>query len=189
MGLCAVLLTVCSKEDPAITALRQVEQTDTADRATLIAFYGATGGTHWEDRTNWHTPESIRNWKGVSTNSAGFVTELVLDDNNLSGTLPPELGDLTHLRRLVLDDNELTGSIPPELGKLNGLTMLNLNQNKLTGSIPPEFGALPLLDSCCFGTTSCPARFRSNWAACVLSEGCFWRGISYRVRCHRNSAT
>ena len=146
-GLCTVLLTVCSKEDPAIIALRQVEQTDTADRATLIAFYGATGGPNWDDRGNWHTPESIRDWEGVTTNSDGFVTELVLDDNNLSGTLPPELGDLTHLRRLVLDGNELTGPIPPELGKLSRLTMLNLNRNKLTGPIPPEFAALPLLDS------------------------------------------
>ncbi len=147
VGLCTALLTFCSKEDPAITALRQVEQTDTADRATLIAIYGATGGPHWDDRTNWHTPESIRNWEGVTTNSEGFVTELVLDDNNLSGTLPPEFGDLTHLRRLVLDDNELTGPMPPELGKLSQLTMLNLSHNKLTGSIPPEFGALPRLDS------------------------------------------
>ncbi|MXW09884.1 MAG: hypothetical protein F4X47_01550 [Gammaproteobacteria bacterium] len=115
VGLCTLLLAVCSEEDPAITALREVEQTDTADRATLIALYSATGGTRWRDRTNWHTPESIRNWRGVSTNSAGFVTGLSLSGNNLSGTLPPEVGDLTHLRRLTLYGNQLTGPIPPEL--------------------------------------------------------------------------
>ena len=114
VGLCTLLLAVCSEEDPAITALREVQQTDTPDRATLIALYSATGGPNWRDRTNWHTLESIRNWRGVSTNSAGFVTELSLSGNNLSGTLPPELGDLAHLRRLILYGNQLTGLIPPE---------------------------------------------------------------------------
>lgn len=147
VGLCTVLLTVCSGEDPAITALRQVEETDTADRATLIAFYNATGGPNWGDRTNWHTPESIRNWEGVSTNSAGFVTELSLSENNLSGTLPPVLGDLAQLRRLVLTDNRLTGPIPPELGQLSQLTRLDLHRNRLNGTIPTELGALPRLDS------------------------------------------
>ncbi len=147
VGLCTVLLAVCSEEDPAITALRQVEQTDTADRATLIAFYGATGGPNWDDRRNWHTPESIRNWEGVSTNSAGFVTELSLSGNELSGMLPPELGDLAHLRRLNLYGNQLTGPIPPELGRLSELTRLDLRHNRLSGTIPAELRALSRLDT------------------------------------------
>ncbi|MYD00248.1 MAG: hypothetical protein F4X13_13375 [Gammaproteobacteria bacterium] len=147
VGFCMVLLAVCSEEDPAITGLREVEQTDTADRATLIALYSATGGTRWRDRTNWHTPESIRNWRGVSTNSAGFVTGLSLSGNNLSGTLPPEVGDLTHLRRLTLYGNQLTGPIPPELGRLSELTRLDLRQNMLNGTIPAELGALSRLDT------------------------------------------
>ena len=147
VGLCTLLLAVCSEEDPAITALREVEQTDTPDRATLIALYGATGGPNWRDRTNWHTLESIRNWRGVSTNSAGFVTELSLSGNNLSGTLPPELGDLAHLRRLILYGNQLTGLIPPELGRLSELTRLDLRHNRLNGTIPAELGALARLDT------------------------------------------
>ena len=147
VGFCTVLLTVCSEEDPAITALREVEQTDTPDRATLIALYAATGGPNWDDRTNWHTPESIRNWEGVTTNSAGFVTELSLSGNNLSGTLPPEIGDLAHLRRLTLYGNQLTGPIPPELGSLSELTRLDLRHNRLSGTIPAELGALSRLDT------------------------------------------
>ena len=147
VGFCTLLLAVCSEEDPAITALRQVEQTDTADRATLIALYAATGGPNWRDRTNWHTAESISNWRGVSTNPAGFVTELSLSGNNLSGTLPPELGDLAHLRRLTLYGNQLTGPIPPELGRLSELTRLDLRHNRLNGTIPVELGALARLDT------------------------------------------
>ena len=110
-----------------------------------MALYNATGGTHWHRQRNWNTAGRIRDWQGVSTNSAGFVTELDLDDNNLSGTIPPELGNLTHLRQLDLDDNELTGSIPRELGDLPQLRRLVLGANELTGSIPPELGRLSQL--------------------------------------------
>ena len=45
------------------------------------------------------------------------LTNIHLIDNDLSGTVPTELGCLT-LSSLRLDENVLTGSIPTELGKL-----------------------------------------------------------------------
>lgn len=77
-ALCVPILAGCS-DDAATTAPPPPpppEETDTADRAALIAFYNATNGrTHWREKRNWNTPESIRNWQGVETNSAGFVTD------------------------------------------------------------------------------------------------------------------
>jgi len=43
---------------------------------------------------------------------------------------------------LSLDNNELSGEIPPEIGELTALETLNLSENKLTGSIPSELGNL-----------------------------------------------
>lgn len=148
--LCALIPAGCSDDD-ATTAPPPPpppEETDTADRAALIAFYNATNGrTHWTEKRNWNTPESIRNWQGVKTDSDGYVTELALPENNLSGTLPPALGELAHLRRLSLYGNKLTGPIPAELGRLDQLTLLDLSWNELDGSIPPELGALAGLDT------------------------------------------
>ena len=149
-GLCTILLAVCS-DDPATTAPPTSPPTPpalepyAAERAALMALYNATNGTHWHRRRNWTTVGSIRDWHGVSTNAAGFVTELTLSDNNLRGRLPPELGNLTQLRQLVLDENQLTGSIPPELGDLPQLRRLVLDANQLWGSIPPELGGLSQL--------------------------------------------
>ena len=64
------------------------------------------------------------------------TTELDLSQNQLTGSIPPEIGNLTNLRYLYLDDNELTGSIPSEIGNLTNLTNLTIYNNQLTGLIP-----------------------------------------------------
>jgi hypothetical protein len=55
----------------------------------------------------------------------------------LTGSITPEVGDLTYLTEIDLLGNELTGPIPPQLGNLVQLQVLNLMGNSLTGAIPP----------------------------------------------------
>ncbi len=143
-----ILLAACSEDmqpvaPPPVTPI----DADHPDRPVLIALYNATGGSGWDQDRNWNSPSGIGTWYGVETNSAGFVTELELDDNNLTGSLPAQLGDLAQLERLVLDGNEISGRIPPELGSLSNLTMLTLRGNSLEGSIPSELGTLAMLDT------------------------------------------
>ena len=61
--------------------------------------------------------------------------------NNLSGSIPPELGNLSSLWRLLLPWNNFTGPIPSELGSLANLRDLALQYNKLSGPIPSELGS------------------------------------------------
>jgi len=68
-----------------------------------------------------------------------------LNDNNLSGNIPPEIGNLYNLEGLGLLRNKLSGSIPSEIGNLLKLTGMELGDNNLTGSIPPEIGNLTQL--------------------------------------------
>lgn len=65
--------------------------------------------------------------------------------NQLTGSIPPELGDLPGLTVLHLYFNQLSGSLPPELGKLTSLQQLYLYSNKLSGDIPPELEDLSAL--------------------------------------------
>lgn len=75
------------------------------------------------------------------------LTGLVLDGNQLTGGIPPELGRLTNLEDLRIGDNQLTGAIPPEPGRLANLENLSIGDNRLTGAIPPELGRLARLRS------------------------------------------
>ena len=118
------------------------------DFAALTALYYATDGVNWRNRDNWLTGEPLENWYGVEVNAGGRVVRVELADNNLFGTLPPELGQLSHLESLLLKDNYyLTGSIPPELGNLAQLREFSLSGASVTGAIPPELGNLSNLNT------------------------------------------
>ena len=67
------------------------------------------------------------------------MRNLYLGGNQLSGSIPPEVGNITLLEQLDLAGNQLSGSIPFELGNLNHLYALLLNDNQLEGDIPEQF--------------------------------------------------
>ena len=115
---------------------------DPQERAALMALYDATNGNNWTNSTNWGTDEPVGHWHGVRTDGVGRVLLLELQENNLTGPIPPELGRLSNLRTLDLHSNNLTGSIPRALGALTNLDRLWVAHNNLTGSIPPELGSL-----------------------------------------------
>ena len=116
-------------------------------RAALVALYNATDGPNWENHDNWLTDALLGEWYGVRTNAAGHVVRIGLSRNNLSGVLPPELGDLSSLEEVDLRVNALGGVLPRELGNLANLGSLFLAGNALSGAIPPELGNLANLGS------------------------------------------
>ena len=119
---------------------------ENADRTALIALYNSTDGDNWFNNTNWLTVAPLSEWHGVSTNSEGRVVTLDLGRNSLSGTVPPEIGELINLRYLGLGSNQLTGTLPPEVGNLTRLEVLNLDDNRLWGPLPDAMAALSVLN-------------------------------------------
>ncbi|KAL2644303.1 hypothetical protein R1flu_011890 [Riccia fluitans] len=68
------------------------------------------------------------------------TVELILSVNRLSGPLP-DLLNMTVLESLELEENNLTGGIPPAIVNHGSLSMLNLSYNPLGGPIPAITGA------------------------------------------------
>jgi hypothetical protein len=75
-------------------------------------------------------------WNGVQCNDQGFIVTLDLNKQNLSGTLPQELGGLKSLELLSLYENNLSGTIPSSFENLENLRNLSLSNNEFTGRLP-----------------------------------------------------
>ena len=116
------------------------------DSLALVAFYNSTGGPiTWTRRRGW-LQAPVSDWHGISLDSSGRVIVIELDDNELSGTLPSEIGQLTHLEHLDIGSDwpfgagdrnyGVTGNIPVELELLTKLKTLDLNRNQFIDSIP-----------------------------------------------------
>jgi Leucine-rich repeat (LRR) protein len=82
------------------------------------------------------------------------LTLLDLSDNQLDGTIPSTIGQLTRLIWLDLgsaqlrsSNNKLKGSIPTAIGQLTQLNNLDFGYNSLTGSVPTELLELKQLTS------------------------------------------
>lgn len=120
----------------------------------LVAIYNATDGPNWiqpDWLTAWLTDPNPCNWNGVICEN-GRVNKLLFYPNhfsmgsyptNLSGSLPPQIGQLSELTELSLGINNIT-SIPAEIGQLERLTYLDFYGNNLT-TVPSEIGNLPNL--------------------------------------------
>lgn len=120
----------------------KAQQTVSAsDSLALVALYNATDGANWTTNTNWLTGP-VNTWAGIEVVN-GRVFQVSLYNKNLTGTIPPELGDLTKLHSLDISSNNLSGSIPDELGNMLEMQSLSVYANKLTGGVPPSLGNVP----------------------------------------------
>ncbi|MEN8219751.1 MAG: Calx-beta domain-containing protein, partial [Pseudomonadota bacterium] len=142
--LCYSLILTLPTLVQAATDCSAVTQIPSTECEALVALYNSTNGDGWKYNSEWLETNTPCSWERVSCTS-GHVSELYLHSNQLTGTIPSELGNLSYLEYLYLHSNQLTGTIPSELGNLSKLTRLYLSSNQLTGTIPSELGNLSKL--------------------------------------------
>ncbi|MCO5561220.1 hypothetical protein L7F22_014841 [Adiantum nelumboides] len=115
------------------------------DRLALLAFKASISSDPKHALAHWQA--SIRNccsWNGVTCDGAtGRVVRVKLYNQNLKGTLSPQLSGLSSLQVLHLDNNDFFGSIPSSFGNFGKLQRLCLSVNpSLSGPIPESFDQL-----------------------------------------------
>jgi len=113
-----------------------------AERNALIALYNATGGANWTNHAGWLGAAGTEcTWFGIRCGSGdAAVIGIFLAQNNLSGSLPPDIGAFANLTELELYTNSLNGAVPPQIGNLAQLQRLALYSNRFTGTVPPDLG-------------------------------------------------
>ncbi|PKI57101.1 hypothetical protein CRG98_022495 [Punica granatum] len=74
-----------------------------------------------------------------------YMSGLDLSCNNLTGSIPQEIGYMINLLILNLSNNHLMGPIPSTFSGLKQIESLDLSYNRLTGKIPPQLTELSFL--------------------------------------------
>ncbi|WP_296258960.1 M64 family metallopeptidase [uncultured Phocaeicola sp.] len=161
----------------AVDTDAELEPEGPTDRDILIALYDATNGENWTNNTNWCTNAPLSEWYGVTLDySQERVQYIHLSYNNLVGSIPEEIGNLTELYTLDLSGNTLTGEIPSSIGNMHILGYLYLNNNQLTGSIPQEIGNLSDLRACYIYENQLMGNIPSKFGNLINLEYCYLFG-------------
>jgi len=126
--------------------------------------------------------EEVCLWKGVTCNTSGDVTSIVLPESDLKGCIAPELGLLTHLKELNLADNDLEGGLPSELA-MAPLETLTLKGNKLVGVVPPK-----LCEKAGLNGNGSWGRYQCNSVACAVGTFEANQGSGSCIPCLTGSA-
>lgn len=85
------------------------------------------------------------------------LNDLILNNNQLTGSIPSELGNLANLTELWLSNNRLSGALPAELARLS-LGYLFLAGNTLTGCVPARLRNVANNDLNSLGLANCVNR-------------------------------
>jgi len=111
----------------------------------LMTLYHSTGGKSWTNKQNWGKPGiDYCDWFGIVCEEN--IIRIVLVDNNLSGSIPPKIGNLSdQLASLDLSKNKISGTLPSDIGRLTFATKLNILENNISGFIPSEIGRMEKL--------------------------------------------
>uniref|UniRef100_UPI00404AACF8 T9SS type A sorting domain-containing protein n=1 Tax=Fulvivirga sp. TaxID=1931237 RepID=UPI00404AACF8 len=112
-----------------------------ADLDALRAIYTALGGPNWTNRTNWTQNDDVTTWFGITTNQELRVTGINLPNNNLTGTLPANILQLTALQTLNISNNSVVNI--SGLGGLAALTSVNISNNLFRFEQIIPLGTLP----------------------------------------------
>ncbi|TDT46848.1 putative secreted protein (Por secretion system target) [Maribacter spongiicola] len=114
-----------------------------SDREALIALYNSTDGDNWTN--SWDLSADMNTWYGITVNGSGRVISINMYQNNLTGTVPPEISNLTELTGLSLRAQNLTGTVLDKVTGLTKLSYLDFAFNNLEGTIPESISNLTSL--------------------------------------------
>jgi len=156
-------------KDPYYGSLMCESEEKKKEKEILKQLYNTCGGTKWKNQDNWMRDDvDICHWYGISCHESRLVDSIILGSNNLVGTPPKQIFEMTELKWLWLYANPINfkfdgiGSAPKLTSLLldsTGLTSLDgveyasvledldVRFNNLQGELPSGFAKLVNLKS------------------------------------------
>ena len=148
---CVVVLVLSLFLHPPTASAQSCPCNTSSNYALLMDFYSTSTG--WIHSNGWgDTSVPICSWWGdyysIVDNGVAVVCNgtniagIKLQDNGITGTLPPSWSGMTQLQWLDLYSNSLTGTLPPSWSNMTQLQGLYLDGNSLTGTLPPSWSSM-----------------------------------------------
>jgi len=119
------------------------------ERYVATVFYYSMGGKSWTNEFNFLTPNMTTcQWGQSYMRPSGLfrvgigctrdfrIGDITLDQNNLVGSLPAELGFLSEIRYFSIISNSVSGTFPDRLKYWRKLIIFDAYANSLSGEIP-----------------------------------------------------
>eukprot|EP01084_Bolivina_argentea_P106000 189822_1 len=148
----ALLLLIVNSEASPCSSSDPQQECD-----TLIEFGNALKYSKWKKNDNWMSDKTICDWYGITCDS-NHVISIELEDNNLLGSIPKSISNLTKLQILDLEGkrpsnyrgcdgtNLLNSSLPETLYNLTEtLMIISMEYTCLSGTISNKIGNLKQL--------------------------------------------
>jgi hypothetical protein len=106
------------------------------DTDALIALYNATNGANWTNNTGWLSGLASNAWSGVTVVDENVVA-LTLPNNNIVGSIPEDVLNVSKLAGINLSGNEINAV--PDFSGLPDATSVDLSDNQLDfGDLEPN---------------------------------------------------
>lgn len=99
----------------------------------------------WRLQGNYETNQ-VSGTIPTEVGSLKKLTEFMMENNTLSGTLPSEIASMESLEKFTVQDNRLSGTLPEAMGDIEFLNYWDSFGNKLEGDIPSSIQKLGSLD-------------------------------------------
>lgn len=104
-------------------------------KASMVA-PGISGLLDWNNSSN--DPFAHCSFSGVTCNNNSQVISINISNVPLFGTIPPEIGLLKNLEGLTIFGDNITGTLPLEMSQLSSVKYVNLSYNSFSGPFPGE---------------------------------------------------
>ncbi|XP_022772416.1 probable LRR receptor-like serine/threonine-protein kinase At3g47570 [Durio zibethinus] len=112
------------------------------DHQALLEFKAKITGDQLSVMHSWNSSIHFCQWYGITCGCRHRrVTRLELQFQKLTGSLSPNIGNLSFLRVLDLEGNNFNNKIPQEIGRLRRLKILQLANNSISGEIPSNLSS------------------------------------------------
>jgi hypothetical protein len=132
----------------AATDCTQVTQISQMECEILLDIYHSMDGPNWKRGPTWGWNETNSPcgktdfWSGVTCSNGHVIRLQFSSSDQLNGTIPTSIGNLSQLREIHIRGLGVRGTIPESIGNLSQLQILDISYTQLTGKIPESIGDL-----------------------------------------------